>query len=370
MKTKRYFGTNFQEAFLRARLELGDDILLLNTNSIPLKKQGDQVESLTEITVSQPESNNYTDSSRANALPHPFRDYFRTEQRVNGDISRLASSDKQRPSPAKGNHILPEELIDLFDRLVQVGVRVPDADFIIKQVWLKSSGMSANSAKDFESLVKNEVINTLDQYHKIPFDQEDKARAIAFVGATGAGKTSIIMKLAAHKSWLKTRPVAIVTLDHYRIGAKPALKAFANIANIPLFEAQDVESLRFILTHLRKENRHVLIDTPGRSPLFPHFYQEMQTLLKHKDISIEIELVISAATDIEDIFLNLSLWSLLEPNGLIVTKLDETTRPGKIISLVRNYELPVHFVCDGQRISQDILPGKGSVIWGKLAKVW
>lgn len=370
MKTKRYFGTNFQEAFLRARMELGDDIMLLNTNSIPLKKQGDQVESLTEITVSLPESSNSVDNARSNALPHPFRDYLRTEQKANGNISHSTTTTKQRLAPAKGNYILPEELIGLFDRLVEVGVRVPDADFIIKQAFFKSSGMEISAAKDFKSLVKNEVIDTIDYYRKVSFDQDARARTIAFVGATGAGKTSVIMKLAAHKTWLSTRPVAIVTVDNYRIGAKSALKAFANIANVHLFEAQDAASLRLILTHLRKENVHVLIDTPGRSPLFPNFFQEMQSLLRHKDLPVEIELVISAAMDIEDIFLNLSLWSLLEPDGMIVTKLDETARPGKIISLVRTFELPVHFVCDGQRIPQDILPGKGAVIWDKIAKIW
>ena len=57
----------------------------------------------------------------------------------------------------------------------------------------------------------------------------------AFVGPTGAGKTTTIGKLAAqfvmnHGS----DQVAIVTLDNYRIAAHDQLKAFARIMEVPL----------------------------------------------------------------------------------------------------------------------------------------
>lgn len=383
MKVKRYFGTNLQEAIQRARLDLGENILLVDSNSIPLRKQGDLLETLTQITVALPDGeapNPRPNNSHPQvAIPHPFRDYLQKEEAarswkadipVTGKIAAdPVAFPKTKPATQKG-YTLPSELITIFDRLVRVGITPSDADYLIKQVYIKTRGAGIRAMDDYIAAVRAEVIACLDNYKQNAPTRNSQDRVIALVGATGAGKTSVLMKMATHPRIFKNRKVAIVTTDNYRMGAKATLQAFSTLVNIPLFEAYDVKSLQHIIGGLLKEGMTVLIDTAGRSPYFPNFFHELQALLKDNLIRAHIELVVSAAFDLEDLILNMSLWSLLEPAGLIVTKLDETARPGKVLSLVRAFELPVHFICSGQNIPQDITPGKGAFIWEKIEQSW
>ncbi len=54
------------------------------------------------------------------------------------------------------------------------------------------------------------------------------------VGPTGVGKTTTIAKLAARAALIDHRTVAIVTLDHYRIGGVDQIRTFADLIGVPL----------------------------------------------------------------------------------------------------------------------------------------
>lgn len=52
---------------------------------------------------------------------------------------------------------------------------------------------------------------------------------LAFVGPTGAGKTTMLAKLASHPSIFGHRKVGLLCLDTYRVGAVEQLTAYAEI---------------------------------------------------------------------------------------------------------------------------------------------
>ena len=73
---------------------------------------------------------------------------------------------------------------------------------------------------------------------------------------------------------------------------------------------------------------------------------------------------------IEDIFLSSALYTLLDPVGLVVTKLDETSRVGKLVSMQNGIGLPILFISDGQSIPLDLTPVNGYYLWKKVSSLF
>lgn len=382
MKLKQFFGTNLQDAMKRARYELGDEILLIESQPIQLKGRHARLENLTQITVAIPDGASVppTGKAEANPIPSSFQDYFRSLQRDAQNSapgtedkrpSNRINSKKQSQSDDRNlmqNTALPRVMIQLFDRLTAVGITPQDADYIIKQAFMRMGTPFDITESEAIAAIKSEVIRIIDVYSQLSQKKIFKQRIVALVGATGVGKTSVLMKLATHPEYFKKKKIALISTDRYRIAANETLQIFSQITNLPLFEAHDPGKMPKLLKQLQNYDT-ILLDTPGRSPFFPGFYHELQSWLKMLG-EVSVEMVVSAAADLDDIFLNVSLWTLLEPAGLIVTKLDETSRPGKIVSLVRAMEVPIHFVSDGQTIPGDLHLTDGRTIWERIAQVW
>ena len=83
---------------------------------------------------------------------------------------------------------------------------------------------------------------------------------------------------------------------------------------------------------------------------------EMKEILDGAGTHPEVHLAVSATTktrDLEDIF------QQYEPFGysrVIVTKMDETSQIGGLVSVVAKRRKPVSFITDGQKVPQDIEP--------------
>jgi flagellar biosynthesis protein FlhF len=76
--------------------------------------------------------------------------------------------------------------------------------------------------------------------------RDGASRRVAFVGPTGAGKTTTLAKLAAHFALRLRKRVAIVSLDTRGLGSNEQLRRYAEVIGVPMHAAQsgaDVERL-------------------------------------------------------------------------------------------------------------------------------
>ncbi|MDR1929354.1 MAG: flagellar biosynthesis protein FlhF, partial [Treponema sp.] len=185
-----------------------------------------------------------------------------------------------------------------------------------------------------------------------------RPRIIVLVGPTGVGKTTTIAKMAAlygERSggcWQKS--VRLVTLDNYRIGGKYQIEKYGEIMEIPVSAVENYESLRSVLALYRKEVDFILVDTIGKSPRNFGELGEMRAILEACGAKAEIHLCISASTkagDIEEIFKHFEPFNY---GAVIITKLDETSRVGNVISALSESAKPVSFITDGQTVPSDI----------------
>jgi len=181
-----------------------------------------------------------------------------------------------------------------------------------------------------------------------------KARAFALVGPTGVGKTTTLAKLAVQLTRAGRR-VGIVSLDTYRAGALEQLSTYAELLGCSVDVARDGEELAGVLER-SKHLQAILIDTAGRSPRVQSEIEVMSAVLDRGAHVMPIDrwLVLSAATQRGDLKDAAEAFARLRPDAAIVTKLDETRRPGAVLETLARNGLDLAFLADGQDVAGNL----------------
>lgn len=191
-----------------------------------------------------------------------------------------------------------------------------------------------------------------------------KREVVVVVGPSGAGKTSLTVKLASHQAVYRDRRVGIISTDIFRAGANAGLKSLGKILSVPIIEVRQVDDISRALTNLAKYDV-ILVDTPGRSPLSKGSLPDLQTQLAVLQPT-ETLLVLSANMALEELWLFTGLYQGIHPSGLVVTKLDETSKPGKVLGLVDDSSLPLKYVTAGRAVPHSLAVDVGPAVIKRL----
>lgn len=196
-------------------------------------------------------------------------------------------------------------------------------------------------------------LTSLLKFEPTPLEAQQPAM-MAVIGATGVGKTTTIAKIAARVALHERRPVELVTLDTYRIAAVEQLKTYAEIIGAGCHVARSVFELDATLRRL-PQNSPVLIDTTGKNPHDLADQYELADYLKGRS-EIRKCLAMQATTNLHDGLAAIKKFEMYGADCLTLTKLDETTRPGAMVELAEGSNLPLVYLCNGQRVPEDLQP--------------
>ncbi|MGB5987278.1 MAG: hypothetical protein WBG37_18380 [Desulfobacterales bacterium] len=191
---------------------------------------------------------------------------------------------------------------------------------------------------------------------------------VALVGPTGTGKTTTIAKLAAGAlTQGNSGGVALISVDHQRIGAFEQLRSYAEIIGIPMATAMDGESLEAALERFAQHSL-ILLDTPGIVPSQEDQLDPLAELLE--PFRPNVQIVLSAAAKPEDLRDTIYHLRPLRPEGLMFTKLDETATHGGILDAMLHARLPVTYFTHGRQVPEDFQPATLAHLAQLLAPAW
>jgi flagellar biosynthesis protein FlhF len=185
---------------------------------------------------------------------------------------------------------------------------------------------------------------------------------IAVVGPTGAGKTTSIAKIAAH--WCMrhgSQDMALVSTDGYRIGARDQLLTYARILGAPMHAANSGMELAQVLERL-KSKKLILIDTAGMGPRDVRLAEQLAAL-QLGAARARVLLALPAQGEGHALEEIVQAFAPLNPVACIITKVDEAASLGAVISTTLRHRLKIAYVCDGQRVPEDLHAANEKRIW-------
>lgn len=174
----------------------------------------------------------------------------------------------------------------------------------------------------------------------------------AFIGPTGVGKTTTLAKLASQYS-IKHGPgkVALVSMDTHRVGAVEQLRALGRILDAPVRSVSASSSLMTTLVELR-DFPLVLIDTAG----FRHGDALLKAQLAQLDQNPAVKrlLVLSSLSQLQTLKASIHAYRPRQNcDACVISKIDEASSLGEVISATIQHALQVAYFTDGQQIPTD-----------------
>jgi flagellar biosynthesis protein FlhF len=196
----------------------------------------------------------------------------------------------------------------------------------------------------------------------------ERGGRIALVGSTGVGKTTTIAKLAArYAHHYGKHAVGLISTDTFRVGAQDQLQHFARMLEIPLLTAGNADELADRL-NMFGDKQLVLIDTAGMSQTDVRLYQQFRDLQEGSS-QIEPYLVLSANTQLAALDATVQRFDDTHLAGAIVTKIDESSSLGGIITASIRHQLPLVYCSDGQRVPEDLHQAKNHRLVSKAVSL-
>jgi flagellar biosynthesis protein FlhF len=184
----------------------------------------------------------------------------------------------------------------------------------------------------------------------------------AIVGPTGAGKTTTVAKLAAR--WCMqhgSQDLALVSTDGYRIGAREQLATYARMLGAPMHTANGAKDLARVLERL-KSKKLILIDTAGMGPRDVRLIEQLATL-KYGASRARVLLALPAQAEGQALDEIVCAFVRIKPAACVLTKVDEAASLGGAISTVLRHHLKIAYVCNGQRVPEDLHASHLKRIW-------
>ncbi|WP_026832648.1 AAA family ATPase [Exiguobacterium undae] len=335
MMVKRVIANSVSEAMELVKKDMGEDAIILNTRQIKVggwlglfaQKKVELVASIEEHPVQAPVS-----KKQVPVVP-PVKLPVRNDRGTQPVIPKIVSFASRRMPDALRAYeallaepALQQRAEELYDMMVSTYYKTNDV-----------------------TQVERVLLDTIEQDIRVT---QATARFIMVTGPTGVGKTTTLAKLAAYYRLTKQQTVGLITTDTYRISAIEQLRTYADIIDIPLRVAYDLQEFEQAKADLA-DCDVVLIDTAGRNFLDAGYVEQLKK--RHDFSDTDVFLVLSLTSKYRDLEQIQQRFDQVPLAGFIFTKADETTELWSIYGLAMQTRIPVFCLTTGQEVPEDII---------------
>ncbi|MDR2513177.1 MAG: signal recognition particle-docking protein FtsY [Puniceicoccales bacterium] len=232
----------------------------------------------------------------------------------------------------------------------------------IRADYRKDKGLRGQDAARIGSAVLNRVLEGAEGRYEP--DASRKPEVIALLGVNGAGKTTTAAKIAwrlqqdGHKAILGA-------CDTFRAAANAQIHAWAEKLKVELVASQhgaDAAAVAYDTVHAAQARGHdvAVLDTAGRLHTKGHLMEELKKIgrVVQKLDSMAPHhrwLVVDGSLGVNSIEQARVFHEAVGLTGLVITKLDGTSRGGALVGIYRALHIPVYFVGIGEQ-PEDLQP--------------
>jgi fused signal recognition particle receptor len=185
-----------------------------------------------------------------------------------------------------------------------------------------------------------------------------KPTVIAMIGVNGSGKTTTTAKLA-HRLKGEGQTVIVAACDTFRAAAVEQLKSWAERLKIEIVASHtgaDSAAVAFDAWQAAKARGHdwLIVDTAGRLHTKGNLMEELakiRRVLQKNDPAAPQHrwLVVDGSLGANSIEQAKVFHQSFGLTGLVVTKLDGTSRGGAIVGIWRQLKIPIYFIGLGEQ---------------------
>lgn len=253
---------------------------------------------------------------------------------------------------------------DLEDLLIESDVGFETAEELTNSLRDEAKLQNAKSHDDLKQVIVEKLVDIYDKGgqgkdSKLADDPEAKPNVYLFVGVNGAGKTTTIGKLAKR---IKDsgKSVMMVAADTFRAGAVEQLVEWGRRDGVEVVtgpEKADPASVVYDGVKKAKDRGidFLLVDTAGRLQNKVNLMSELDKIKRTikkilPDQPNEVLLVLDGSTGQNALLQAEDFDKTTKLTGLVLTKLDGSSKGGVVLAIRNEMDLPVKLVGLGEKV--------------------
>lgn len=258
------------------------------------------------------------------------------------------------------NEITPELWEELEDILIMGDVGTTTSQELLAATRARVERENIRASKDAYLVLKQEMVRLLQTDEPLHIEEPRILTVVLVVGVNGSGKTTSIGKMAAY---YKRRGLRVVlgAADTFRAAAIDQLKIWGERANVEVIAHEpgaDPGAVIFDAIRASQESRKadlLIVDTAGRLQTKYNLMKELEKVRAVAGKQVhkaphETLLVLDASTGQNAIAQAKAFRDTAGVTGIVLTKLDGTSKGGAILSIKRELGVPVRFVGTGEKV--------------------
>ncbi|WP_270237545.1 signal recognition particle-docking protein FtsY [Lactobacillus delbrueckii] len=252
---------------------------------------------------------------------------------------------------------------DLEELLIESDVGYETSEELTDQLREEAKLQKAKSRDDLKRVIVQKLVEVYDENansenEKLAYDPNAKPNVYLFVGVNGAGKTTTVGKLAK-RFHDQGKKVLLVAADTFRAGAVEQLVEWGKRAGVPVVTGPDKADPAAVVYDgleraIAEETDYLLVDTAGRLQNKVNLMNELEKIqrtIKKRlpDQPAETLLVLDGSTGQNALLQAKDFDKTTKLSGLVLTKLDGSSKGGVVLSIRHEMKLPVKLVGLGEK---------------------